>query len=164
MSLKDRNNRILVFILLFCIMFVLVSLIIHQFLLFYYLVLIYWVILALLLGIPHIYTGVKELREARQNGERIPWQQNKNIIQGIAFGLPPLIEVVPHLGSGYHPGNSPWLILDIIWTILISIFLVPLLFIEIVLTVGSIRSFLNRTNSQAQDLQRLSTDEQVFKE
>ncbi len=146
MSLKDRNNRILVFILLFCIMCVLVSLIIHQFLLFHYLVLIYWVILTLLLGVPRISTGVKELREARQNGERIPWQQNKNIIQGIAFALPPLIEVVPHLGSGYHPGNSPWPILDLIWTILISIFLVPLLFIEIVLTVGSIRSFLNRTN------------------
>jgi hypothetical protein len=141
------------------------SLILHQFLLLSSLVFIYWVILTLLWGIPRITAGVKELREARQNGETIPWQQNTNLMLGIAVALPTLIEGVTLLSrSGDHSGSSPWPILDLIGTIFGAVFSVALLFLEMILTVSFIRSFLNRASTSAPYLQRLSTEEQSVDE
>src|SRR5260370_39142231 len=78
-------------VFLLCILVVFCALILQQFLFLSSLVLNYWIILMLLWGIPRITAGVKELREARQNGETIPWQQNTKLNLGIGFALPPLI-------------------------------------------------------------------------
>jgi energy-coupling factor transporter transmembrane protein EcfT len=140
MLLKVRGWWTLLGILLFCILVVIGSLILHQFPLLSSLVFIYWVILMLLWGIPRITAGVKELREARQNGETIPWQQNTKLIQGTGFALPALMEGVNLLSRSWdHSGSSHWPILDLIGTIFGAVFLVALLFLEMILTVGFIR-------------------------
>ncbi|HEX6483835.1 MAG TPA: hypothetical protein VF043_33725 [Ktedonobacteraceae bacterium] len=161
MSLNERGCWTLFGVLLFCVLVVIGSLILHQFPLLSSLVFIYWVILMLLWGIPRITAGVKELQEAHQNGETIPWQQNTRLIQGIGLALPPLIEGVIRLSRSWDPsGSSHWPIADLIGTIFGAVFLAVLLFLEMILTVGSIRFFLNRANPSAQYLQRLSTEEQ----
>ncbi len=161
MSLNERSYWTLFGVFLLCVLVVIGSLILHQFLLLSSLVFIYWVILTLLWGIPRITAGVKELREAHQNGETIPWQQNTRLIQGIGFALPPLIEGVTLLSRAWdHSASSHWPILDLIGTIFGAVFFVALLFLEVILTVSFIPSFLNRANPSAPYLQRHSTEEQ----
>lgn len=164
-SVKDHTYLTLLLILVSCILVVAVSSIFHQLSLLYDLVLLYWGIWTLLWGIPLIYAGVKEVRKARRNGERILWRQNKNIIQGVGFALPPVVEISRLLGGSNHQiGKSGWLLLNIFEITLMFIFLVPLLFFEVVLTAGFIRSLLNKANPYAYSFQSISTEEQTFEE
>ena len=165
MSLKERSCWTLGGIFLVCVLVVIGSLIVHQFPLLWSLVFLYWVILMLLWGIPQITAGVQELREARRNGEPFPWQQNTKLIQGIGFALPPLVDGVKLLSRAWdHAASSPWPILDLIGTLVGAVFLVALLFLEMILTVGFIRSLLNRASPSAPSLQPLSTEEQAVEQ
>lgn len=166
MSLKDRSSHVLLLLLLLCGLVVIGSLVLHQLLLLSYLILTYAVIGSLLGGISYIYTGLKELRETRRNGEKIPWHQNRNLIQGLALALPLLMDVVTHLlvRSELHPGDNNWPTLDLVLTSLASVLLVVLLFLEITLTIGAIRYLLNRANSHRHALQSLPIEEHLSEE
>lgn len=144
MLVKERSYFILLLILLICLLVVTASLLLHQLTLLMDIVFLYSIIPAVFLASPEISTGLKELREARQKNEKSLWSQNKHIIQGVCVLLPALIEVATYFTHPTTYINQP--VLENIRIGCISIFLVFALFIDVILTIGYIRSFVNKAN------------------
>jgi hypothetical protein len=169
MPSKDSVWRDLILLLAFCVLVATIFLMFHQIHLLYYIMLACWCMQTLILGIPLIYAGVKELREAHQNGQRIRWNENATIMQGLGFLLPLFFESfrllhgwsLPEIG----PGLAGWqLVKNIIVVIIVYVLFVPWLFLEVGLTIGLIRRYLINANPYTRYLESLTTEDEPYKE
>ena len=162
MSFKE--NLRLWLVLSFCILVVTVAAIFDQLYLVYNLLLTYFAILTFIWQIPQFYAGIKELREARKNGENISLQKNTKIVNSLYILIPWILFILaaPQRKFGYHLRDGS--IIGIIFTVIMSIFLVVLLFLDIFFTIFVIRNIQNPITPDEQPPQNLSIEEQAIEE
>lgn len=141
MTLKDRVWLIIIPIL--CMLVIAVFLFVHQINALFQIASIYLTFCRLVGGLFFIATGIKQLRQTHQTKQYHFWYQNLFIILGVVLILPLTLDFSWLWNKNIIGHTGVWLI-DFVEIILVSVFLIFILSIEIVFTVGFIRYLLSR--------------------
>ncbi|GHO84651.1 hypothetical protein [Dictyobacter formicarum] len=162
MSLKDPGARILYLVMLCSLLVVIAASILHQIGLLFFLMFIGYGILMLLLGGPLIFEGVKELRAARKNGEKVAWQSNRHFLKGLSLVFPFAFLSITSASrpSVFFQWSNLGIIFDIIGYVVAIVFLFPALVLLFVFYIGTMRYILNTPHPYAQYIQNAFAEEQ----
>lgn len=162
MSLKDPGARILYLVMLCSLFTVIAALFLHRLALLFYLTFTFISILVFIWGAPFIFEGIKELRAARKNGEKVAWQSNKFLVKGLSLILPCAITYITSNRFSFSTnlrGNNG-ILFDIIRYIIAFVLAFPILFLLIALTIAAIRYILNTPHPYAQYIQDAFVEKQ----